>query len=75
MADPKRLRRRWRDSDILLLILNPILLVIVAIYFWGLAALVVAGLILAGLAMAAMIFIVAAPSKVGGHEPDESETS
>jgi len=68
-------RRQWRDSDILLLIVNPILLVIIAIYFWGLAALLVAGLVLTALAMVAMIFIVAAPAKVGGHEPDESETS
>lgn len=68
-------RRQWRDSDILLLIVNPILLVIIAIYFWGLAALLVAGLVLTALAMVAMIFIVAAPGKVGGHEPDESGTS
>lgn len=73
MADTAPRRRRWRDSDILLLIANPILLVIIALFIWGWGALIVAGLILTVLAMGAMLYIVAAPSTtVGSDEPDQT---
>ena len=72
MADTPLGRRRWRDSDILLMLINPILLVIIALFIWGWGALIVAGLLLTVVGFAGMLYIVAAPSTtMGVDEPDQ----
>ena len=69
MAESTSGASRYKDSDLLLLILTPVLLVVLGVFLWGLAALVIAGLVLTALAMVAMMFIVAAPSTTMG--PDD----
>ena len=71
MTDVPSGRRRWKDSDILLLLINPILLIIIALFIWGWGALVVAGLVLTVLAFAAMLYIVAAPSMTMGSDDSD----
>ena len=70
MADSTSGSSRYKDSDIFLLILTPVLLIVLGVFLWGVAAVIIAGLILTALAMAAMLFIVAAPSTTMG--PDDS---
>lgn len=70
MADSTSGASRYKDSDIFLLILTPVLLIVLAVFLWGVAAVIIAGLILTALAMVAMLFIVAAPGTTMG--PDDS---